>query len=107
MLPGAREAGTSARHRCKLVYTLAIQQNGARIGADVAGDQIEQRGLARPVGSDQAEDVSGLERQSDVVGDDDAAERLAQAHDLENGAHQTDPALTRWRLSAAGPSRPL
>jgi len=48
------------------------------IGWKEAGNQIEQRRLASAVGADQPEDATLAHRQVDVVGDDDAAETLAQ-----------------------------
>src|SRR5262249_18145643 len=60
--------------------------------------QVEQRGLARAVGADQADDLAGAERRRDVVGDHDAAEALAQAGDLEHGRHG---ARTAGRSSSA------
>ena len=36
-------ARSAALHRCLIGNVIAIQQNPALIGADVAGDQVEQR----------------------------------------------------------------
>jgi len=48
----------------------------AGIGRDGAGHDAEQGGLARPVGTDDAERLAGRQREVDRIGDHDGAEPL-------------------------------
>ena len=56
-----------------------------RVGRDLAGDEIEQRGLAGAVGADDQAPLARLDREVDIGGDAQAAERLAQVIDGERG----------------------
>ena len=60
----------------------AGEVNAARIGWDGPGHQVEQRGLARAVGSDQAGDGALGYREAGVVDRADTPEGLAQMADL-------------------------
>jgi hypothetical protein len=57
------------------------QGDRAPVGAKLAGDQVEERGLAGAVGADDEPALAGLDRQVDVGGDAQAAERLRQLPD--------------------------
>ena len=56
-----------------------------------AGDHVEDRGLARAVGTDQRVDRAGRHGEADVVHGAQAAEGLAQAVDLEARAAHLRP----------------
>src|SRR6266850_6514171 len=59
------------------VDPLAAEAHAAGVEALDPGDAVEERRLARAVGSDQAVDAPGLQRQRDVVDGGHAAEALA------------------------------
>jgi hypothetical protein len=61
---------------------LPVEQDPAAVGSRVAGDQVEQRGLAGAVGADDAEDFAFLDLEGDILVGADAAESLAQMLDL-------------------------
>jgi hypothetical protein len=56
------------------------------VGRDLAGDQREQRRLARAVGADDADDLALTQGEREVVDDLQAAIALAQAFDREHAA---------------------
>src|SRR5262249_18890952 len=65
---------------------VAIEQpDRSRVGRDLAGDQVEQRGLARAVRADDQAPLAGLDRERDIARDAQAAERLAQVVEGERG----------------------
>src|SRR5262249_41925228 len=102
---------TAARHAHELA---AEQADGAGVGAQLAGDQVEERGLAGAVGADDQPPLAGLDAHVHVTGDAQPAERLLQAAELER-AHGPSPAPPPMALpvplpcgtaaSAAGPPR--
>ena len=53
-------------------------------GVDPA-QEVEERGLARPVRPDDGDELSPLNREGDVVDDDGAPDPEAEAADLEDG----------------------
>src|SRR5262250_1021826 len=65
----------------------ALEANRSAVGRNRAGDQVEDRALARAVGPDHAQTVPRLEREGHVVGDDDRTESLPQARYLEECRH--------------------
>ena len=76
---------------------LAVEADGAGGRRVDAGDHVEDRGLARAVGSDQRVDRAGRHAEADIVHRAQAAEALAEAGELEpRAAH---------RLRSAKPSR--
>src|SRR5260370_40757121 len=60
---------------------LSEQRDRARVGCELSGDQIEQRGLAGPIGTDDETPLAGLDRKVDALGDTKAAERFRQSGD--------------------------
>ena len=48
-----------------------------------AGDQVEQRGLARAVRPDDADRLARRDREIEIVGDDDRAEAFLEACDFQ------------------------
>src|SRR5262245_10765142 len=61
------------------------QPDRAGVGGDLAGDQVEQGGLAGPVGTDDQAALTWLDRQVDIGGDAQSAELLAEIADGERG----------------------
>src|SRR5882672_4601281 len=75
--------------RLEPVDPLAVEAHASGVAPLDAGDAVEERGLARPVGPDEAVDTPRLERQRHAIDRGDAAEALAQPLHLENGSrHQ-------------------
>src|SRR5450759_4454845 len=73
-----------------------------------AGDHIEKRGLARAVGSDQAEDLAFVHGQAQLVQRHQAAEAHGQTVAGEQRAHWTTLALRAKAISKMQPSgRPV
>src|SRR5215510_13815088 len=70
------------------------QPDRAGIGCDLAGDQVEQRGLAGPVGADDQAALARLDRQVDIGGDAQSAEVLAEIADGER-SHGLSSSLGR------------
>ena len=58
-------------------------------GCSVAGDHLEQRRLAGPVGADDPDDAGAGERERQVLDEQPIAEALAQTVDLDDGVAQT------------------
>ncbi len=63
----------------------AEQRHRAGVGRDLAGDEIEQGGLAGAVRSDDQTAFAGGDVKTDIGGDAQAAERLAQIADGKRG----------------------
>src|SRR5262245_64110088 len=92
----------------------AEQADGARVGPQFAGDQVEERGLAGAVRADDQPPLAGLDAHVHVAGDAQPAERLPQAAELER-AHAPSPVPLPMALPvplpcgtaaiAAGPAR--
>jgi len=70
---------------------LAAKAHPSRVEALDPRDAVEQRGLPRAVGADEAVDASGLERERDVVDGRHAAEALAHPFDREHRRHAYAP----------------
>ena len=64
---------------------LAEQQNLAVVRFDEPGDDVEDRGLAGPVGSDEPEDLTIADTERDAVDGGDAAEALLDIAQLQRG----------------------
>ena len=99
-LVGARHAemrAPAARH----AGDVAVEQpDRAAVGRELAGDQVEQRGLAGAVRADDQPPLARLDGEVDAAGDAQAAERFAQAVDGERG-HGFASVIGHRRLSAA------
>jgi hypothetical protein len=73
-----------------------VEDNVALIRDEKARDQVERRGLARPVRADQPEDLAGHHVERQVADGLEPAEALGQAPDREQrGAHRWP--RRRWR----------
>src|SRR5580692_4131782 len=78
----AEMGALAARH----LGDVAVKQlDRAAIGKKLAGDEIEQRGLAGAVRADDQPALAWLDFQADVGGDAQAAARFAQALDGKRG----------------------
>src|SRR5712692_1098240 len=64
---------------------LSEQRDRPRVRREFSGDQIEQRGLAGAVGTDDETPLAGLDRKVDALGDAKAPERFRQSGDGEGG----------------------
>ena len=74
------------RHALNLA---AVEFDGAAVRREQAGYQVEQRGLAGAVRTDQRVDLAGADRKAGVVDGADAAEMLGDAGHLQHGALET------------------
>src|SRR4029434_10934816 len=71
---------------------LLEQPDRAGVGRYLAGDQVEQRGLAGAIGPDDQSAISVRARKIDVGGDPQAAKVFAKIADAERG-HGTRSSL--------------
>jgi len=78
-LVAAADAGAAALVRLQRGDVAALVGHAAGVAAHVAGDQVEQRRLARAVGAQDAQRLARGHRQRDVVGDLESAVGLADA----------------------------
>ena len=86
--------------RWRMEELAAVEPDGPGLGGDLAGDEIEHRGLARAIGPDEADDGAGRHVERQVTNGDQAAERLAQTADPQQDAGAVD------RHAAVRPARP-
>ena len=70
-----------------------------------AGDQVEERGLARAVGADEAEDFTGLNREADIADGHETPKGPRNAFKMEDGVHQATSVDLR-RMEASSPAMP-
>ena len=82
----------------------AVVAEAALRGRGEAGDEVEQRGLARPVGADEPEQLARRHREGDRVDGEDAAESARDAVDPQERARQATagPAGLIGRPAARG-----
>src|SRR5579875_2294256 len=67
---------------------LSPEPHDAAVGGDLAADEVEEGGLAGPVGPDQAADLARVEGEADVAHGRDAAEGLGHTfHREHRGRH--------------------
>jgi hypothetical protein len=73
----------------------AAQGDGARVGLGAAGEEPQQRRLARPVRADQADPRAGGQLEVEAVEDPPPAERLHDAMRAQRGGSgRADTAMT-------------
>jgi hypothetical protein len=94
-LVGAADAGPAAPLRRLLQEVSAVETNAAGRRRQAAGDQVEQRGLARAVRPDDADRLARRDYEIEIVGDDDRAEAFLQACDFQHEM-STRRAIRRW-----------
>src|SRR6185312_8387388 len=90
-LEGAADAGREHFVRCVVGDLLAAQPDLAAVHPLVAGDHVEQRGLARAVGPDQAGDAALGHVQGAVLQRIHPAECLAHPGGAQQGGHRVLP----------------
>src|SRR3989442_14690144 len=79
----------------------AAEEHATVVGGEVAGDAVEERGLAGAVRADEAHQLAGLDGEIDLVDGGDAEEALDQPANLQE-RHQRvarAPVARRSRLS--------
>src|SRR5262245_22826183 len=64
---------------------LAEQRHRAAVGRNLAGDLVEERGLAGAVGADDQAALAGRDHKVDAVRDTQPSERLVEAGDGKRG----------------------
>src|SRR6185503_10832159 len=74
---------------------LALEEDPAAVGEERARHAVDQRGLARPVGADQAESLARLHVQRQPVQRGESPEALGETLDLQEGAHGRRPRTRR------------
>jgi hypothetical protein len=108
-LERASDAKLHALMRGEMRDVAAVEHDRAGLGANQPDDEIEQRALSRAVRADDAKAFTGPDFKSDVVGDLDGAEALAQPSDAKAG-HGTKFRASRFPritpASRAGRDRP-
>src|SRR5664279_5212129 len=92
-LIGARHAEVRAPTARRAGDVLAEQPDRAAVGRDLAGDQVEQRGLAGAIGADDQPPLARLNIEIDAAGDMQPAEGFGEACDGEGG-HGGGPRLS-------------
>src|SRR5665213_2450847 len=98
-LIGARQSQMRAAARRQARELLTEQRHRAAIGAQLAGDQVEQRRLAGAVGTDDEAALARRDGEIDAARDAEAAERLLELSDRQRGHGRAS--------SAARAARPL
>ena len=103
-LERAAQAAAAEPMRGQPADLLAAEVDPPGVVPQIAADQVEERGLAGAVGTDDRPQVAGLDRQVHAVHGLDAAEVLAQA---ENGEDQALAAgRVRHGRPPASPTKP-
>ena len=85
ILEGPGDAGLVHLHGVHAGGLLAVEEDGAPGGLIDLGQQIEDGGLARAVGADQAHDLCPADGQIEFIHCGQAAEVDAQMHGLQHG----------------------
>ena len=86
LLERARDAQPAHAVRGEAGEPLAVQAHLARVGMIEAADDLEQRGLARPVRPDDAHQLARRDLEGDLAVGDDAAESLGDAAERRAGS---------------------
>src|SRR5262252_3978701 len=107
-LKGARDAHPGVDVRRTAAHLLAAHQHAAGIRVEVAGQHVDQRGLARAVWADEPDEIALGHREIDVVVGDDAAEPLGEAgapDELGSRAHPAGSFCTTSPTAGSGLTR--
>src|SRR5215468_10019770 len=96
----ARDAHAGVDVRRTAAHLLAAHQHAAGVRVEVAGQHVDQRGLAGAIWADEPDEVALGDREVHGVVRDDAPEPLDEAH----AAHELDP-LAHAAESFCGTSR--
>ncbi len=84
---------------------LARQPHEPAISLLAAGDDLEERGLAGPVGAHQADALTAGERGADRVEDDEVADLAAHALEAQDGHVPKCPRFGGADVGARGPGQ--
>jgi hypothetical protein len=68
-----------------------VEREATGIARQIASEQIDQRGLAGAIGSDDRRQYASFQRQLDAVDGNELAERLAQTFGVEQGVYRSPP----------------
>lgn len=97
LLEGAQEAEARDLGHPQPRDLPALEADRARVHGVVADDGVEEGGLARAVGADEADDLARLDSKRDVAVGDHPAEGLGGALDLEQRGHSpASPLASTW-----------
>ncbi len=99
VLEGARDAGVHDRLRPQAVEPAAAKRDAALVRLQEAGDDVEDRGLARAVRTDQAGDAALLDGEAAILQRMQSAEAMVEAGDLQIRGHSRSPARPCGRNS--------
>src|SRR4029079_12235186 len=86
-LVGARHAEVREAVGPRAGHVLPEEPDGAAIAADLAADEVEERGLARAVRAEEQTALTLVDGDAHPADGGDAAERLPQIADLEGERH--------------------
>ncbi len=95
VLEGADQAAPGEPRRVGPPHDAAVEADLPAVGGQVAGDEVEDRRLARPVRPDQTGDRPRLHGERARVHGDDAPEALARRFDLEQRRHEATTSSVR------------
>ncbi len=98
--PSDAERGDAVARRRQ--QRAALELDEAAVEAIEPTEAVEERRLARPVGADQAADLTLFDIEGDAVEGDDAAEALGDARDAEQRLFRRHRSPARRRQRAAG-----
>src|SRR5262245_35442921 len=104
-LVGTADAGDAALVRPGTRDVGAVEADFPAVGVEIAGDQIEERGLAGAVGPDDADCLAARDAEIDGVGRLDRAEGSGEAVDLEEHRRASAGATRHPGRSAASQRR--
>ena len=105
LLPGADHAEPADRVGLEAVDAGPLEEHVALGGRVVAGDAVEEGGLAGAVGADQPDDLAEADVEADVGVGGEAAEVLGDVLDLEDAGMGRSGSLGRRGGLAGGPRR--
>src|SRR3990170_8620403 len=83
------------------MHRLAVDLDRALVRPVDPGDDLDERGLARPVLAHERVDLAGPDREMDVLERLDAGELLADALELEQGRHAASRRFDRRTMPDA------
>jgi hypothetical protein len=96
LLEAAADALARPPPRCVASDVRLLEEDLGAVGLDEAADDVQEGGLARPVRADEAADLTGSDRERDVVQDlqaaDPEADVLAFEQRRHGGRHAVPPA---------------
>src|SRR5262249_40479071 len=90
-LKGAADAAATDLVRRKSVDAFPAESDRTSIRRKGAGNDVEQRGLARPVRADDGEDRTGRDLEAHAVAGEQPAKALADALNCKDRRHDRGP----------------